>query len=107
MKKIISQLHMKKIENNQSTGSSSSKMKFKKLSYLGLISIFSNYDVFSFLERKGMKINNCHINEAAKIGNLFLVEYFLEKNQILNDILVLIRISKYRTCQIHSRAKRN
>ena len=34
-----------------------------------------------------MKINDSLINEAAKIGNLFLVKYFLENNQIPNDIL--------------------
>ena len=43
---------------------------------------------FSFLESDGMKINDYLINEAAEIGNLFLVKYFLEKNQIPKDILM-------------------
>ena len=64
-------------------------MNHKKLSDLGLTSITSsNYEVFSFLEREGMKINNNLIDEAAKIGNLFLVKYFLKKNQIPKDIIV-------------------
>ena len=56
---------------------------------MGLISITSsNYEVFSFLESEGMKTNEYLINEAAKIGNLFLVKYFLENHQIPKDILV-------------------
>ena len=37
-----------------------------------------------------MKINDYLINEAAKIGNIFIVKYFLENNQIPKDILVFI-----------------
>ena len=64
-------------------------MNLNKLSDLGLISIISsNYEVFSFLEREGMKANDNLINEAAIVGNLFLVKNFLEINPIPKDILV-------------------
>ena len=80
---IINQLHTKKTVN------SPSETKLEKLSDLGLISIInSNYEVLSFLESEGMKINDSHINKAAKVGNIFLVKYFLEKNLIPKDILV-------------------
>ena len=52
------------------------------------ISDKSSYEVLLFLESEGMKVNYYHIDEAARIGNLFLIKYFLEKNQIPKDILV-------------------
>ena len=81
-------------ENNQSashreTEKSPSEIKLKKLNDLGLISITNNnYEILSFLEGECMKTNDSLINHAAKIGNLFLVKYFLENNQIPKDILV-------------------
>ena len=60
-------------------------MMHNQLNDLGLISItIRNFKFFSFLESEGMKTNNFLINDAAKIGNIFVVKYFLEKNQ---DIL--------------------
>ena len=47
----------------------------------------SNYELLSALEGKDLKINKNIINEEAKIGNLFLIKYFLENNQIPKDIL--------------------
>ena len=35
-----------------------------------------------------MKTNDSIINKAAKIGNLYLVKYFFEKNRIPKDVLV-------------------
>ena len=66
-----------------------SKINLKKLSDLRIICVSSsNYEVLLFLESEGIKINDNYINEAAKVGNLFLVRYFLENNQIPKDILV-------------------
>ena len=48
----------------------------------------SNYELISILEGKGMKIKEIIINEASKIGNLFLVRHFLENNQFPKNILV-------------------
>ena len=82
-------------ENNQTdphveTENYLSEIKFNKLNNLGLISIIiSNYEVLSFLEREGMSANDFLIDEAAKTGNLFLVNYFLENHSIPKDILVI------------------
>ena len=68
---------------------STSEIKLKKLRELGLLCLlFNNYEVFSFLEGEGMKINDYHFYEAAKIGNIFLLKYFCEKSQIPEGILV-------------------
>ena len=48
-----------------------------QLSYFEEICITSsNYELFSILEGKGMKINQNMINEAVKIGNIFPFQVF-------------------------------
>ena len=75
--------------SHKETGNSTTEINHNKLNYLGLISILSsNYEVLSFLENEGMKTNDSLINESAKIGNLFLVKYFLANNRIPKDILL-------------------
>ena len=74
--KIINQFHKAK-----------QKILHLKLSS-GLISIISsNYEVFSFLEREGMKINDFIINKGANWQRI-PCQVFFEKNQIPKDILV-------------------
>ena len=64
------------------------KIEKGKHNDLGKECIFSsNYELLSVLEGKGIRINESMINEAARIGNLFLIKYFLENNQIPTDIL--------------------
>ena len=69
-------------------------IEIKNLTPLGILCIkYNNYEIFSFLEKEGMKINDDIINQISKNGNTFLINNFIKKNQIPNDTIVYACIS--------------
>ena len=54
---------------------------------------YNNYEIFSYLEKEGMKINDEIINQISENGNTFLINDFIQKNQIPYNIIVYACIS--------------
>ena len=50
--------------------------------------LHNNYELLLFLREEGMQAEDIIINEAARIGNIFLVIYFFAENSIPKEILV-------------------